>query len=176
MPFSTPRRFTNPPLVFGTFPSLHASNATLEALFLSHFFPRYIWAYAGIFYWAAMYLTHHHLLDGRWWSVPRHRILPLVLSRRSQGACSPRANRLASTLRVQDEREVVSCSLHKNSMLSARQVRRRKWTSRIALQSRVTPRSLLPCMTAHLRQYLPQRRDSPRRRREAIDIRHLSLV
>jgi membrane-associated phospholipid phosphatase len=58
--------FTNSPLVFGAFPSLHAGNATLEALFLSHFFPqttRYIWAYAGILYWATMYLTHHYLID-----------------------------------------------------------------------------------------------------------------
>ena len=58
--------FTNSPLVFGAFPSLHSGNATLEALFLSHFFPRstcYIWAYAGILYWATMYLTHHYLID-----------------------------------------------------------------------------------------------------------------
>lgn len=58
--------FTNSPLVFGAFPSLHAGNATLEALFLSHFFPqttRFIWAYAGILYWATMYLTHHYLID-----------------------------------------------------------------------------------------------------------------
>ncbi|KAF8197032.1 hypothetical protein BJ912DRAFT_1020927 [Pholiota molesta] len=58
--------FTNSPLVFGAFPSLHAGNATLEALFLSHFFPqttRYIWAYAGVLYWATMYLTHHYLID-----------------------------------------------------------------------------------------------------------------
>ncbi|KJA17350.1 hypothetical protein HYPSUDRAFT_120911, partial [Hypholoma sublateritium FD-334 SS-4] len=58
--------FTNSPLVFGAFPSLHAGNATLEALFLSHFFPqttRYIWAYASVLYWATMYLTHHYLID-----------------------------------------------------------------------------------------------------------------
>lgn len=58
--------FTNSPLVFGAFPSLHSSNATLEALFLSHFFPkytRYVWAYAGVLYWATMYLTHHYLID-----------------------------------------------------------------------------------------------------------------
>ncbi|PPQ75945.1 hypothetical protein CVT26_005849 [Gymnopilus dilepis] len=58
--------FTHSPLVFGAFPSLHAGNATLEALFLSHFFPqttRYIWAYAGVLYWATMYLTHHYLID-----------------------------------------------------------------------------------------------------------------
>ena len=58
--------FTNSPLVFGAFPSLHSGNATLEALFLSHFFPkstRYVWAYAGVLYWATMYLTHHYLID-----------------------------------------------------------------------------------------------------------------
>lgn len=58
--------FTNSPLVFGAFPSLHAGNATLEALFLSHFFPqttKFVWAYAGILYWATMYLTHHYLID-----------------------------------------------------------------------------------------------------------------
>jgi membrane-associated phospholipid phosphatase len=58
--------FGNSPLVFGAFPSLHAGCATLEALFLSHFFPqttRYIWGYAGVLYWATMYLTHHYLID-----------------------------------------------------------------------------------------------------------------
>lgn len=58
--------FTNSPLVFGAFPSLHSGIATLEAFFLSHFFPqstRYVWAYAGVLYWATMYLTHHYLID-----------------------------------------------------------------------------------------------------------------
>ncbi|KAF9442469.1 PAP2-domain-containing protein [Macrolepiota fuliginosa MF-IS2] len=58
--------FSNSPVVFGAFPSLHAACATMEALFLSHFFPqttRYVWAYAGILYWATMYLTHHYLID-----------------------------------------------------------------------------------------------------------------
>ncbi|KAJ3570737.1 hypothetical protein NP233_g4199 [Leucocoprinus birnbaumii] len=58
--------FSNSPVVFGAFPSLHAACATMEALFLSHFFPqttRYAWAYAGILYWATMYLTHHYLID-----------------------------------------------------------------------------------------------------------------
>ncbi|KAL0563124.1 Phosphatidylinositol:ceramide phosphoinositol transferase (IPC synthase) [Marasmius crinis-equi] len=58
--------FTNSPLVFGAFPSLHSGAATLEALFLSHFFPqttKYAWAYAGVLYWATMYLTHHYLVD-----------------------------------------------------------------------------------------------------------------
>jgi len=58
--------FSNSPVVFGAFPSLHSGNATLEALFLSHFFPqvtKYVWAYAGVLYWATMYLTHHYLID-----------------------------------------------------------------------------------------------------------------
>lgn len=58
--------FSNSPVVFGAFPSLHSGNATLEALFLSHFFPqatKFIWAYAAVLYWATMYLTHHYLID-----------------------------------------------------------------------------------------------------------------
>ncbi|TFK38489.1 hypothetical protein BDQ12DRAFT_113539 [Crucibulum laeve] len=58
--------FSNSPLVFGAFPSLHAGWATIEALFLSHFFPqttKYIWTYVGVLYWATMYLTHHYLID-----------------------------------------------------------------------------------------------------------------
>jgi len=58
--------FSNAPLVFGAFPSLHAGNATTCALFISHFWPfagPYAFAYAGILYWATMYLTHHYLID-----------------------------------------------------------------------------------------------------------------
>jgi membrane-associated phospholipid phosphatase len=58
--------FSNSPLVFGAFPSLHSACATLEALFLSHFFPwstPYVWGYAGVLYWSTMYLTHHYLID-----------------------------------------------------------------------------------------------------------------
>lgn len=58
--------FGNSPLIFGAFPSLHAGCATIEALFLSHFFPqttRYVWGYVGVLYWATMYLTHHYLID-----------------------------------------------------------------------------------------------------------------
>ncbi|KAG9102510.1 Aureobasidin resistance protein Aur1 [Ceratobasidium sp. 370] len=32
--------FSSSPLVFGAFPSLHSGSATIEALFISHFFPR----------------------------------------------------------------------------------------------------------------------------------------
>ena len=58
--------FSNAPLVFGAFPSLHAGNATTCALIISHFWPfagPYAFAYAGILYWATMYLTHHYLID-----------------------------------------------------------------------------------------------------------------
>jgi membrane-associated phospholipid phosphatase len=58
--------FSNSPVIFGAFPSLHSACATIEALFLSHFFPQttpFAWTYAGILYWATMYLTHHYLID-----------------------------------------------------------------------------------------------------------------
>ncbi|CCM00220.1 uncharacterized protein FIBRA_02248 [Fibroporia radiculosa] len=58
--------FGNSPVVFGAFPSLHSGCATMEALFISHFFPwatRYVWTYTAILYWATMYLTHHYLID-----------------------------------------------------------------------------------------------------------------
>ncbi|KAG6813311.1 hypothetical protein H0H92_012124 [Tricholoma furcatifolium] len=58
--------FSNAPVVFGAFPSLHSACATIEALFMSHFFPqttRYVWIYTGVLYWATMYLTHHYLID-----------------------------------------------------------------------------------------------------------------
>ncbi|CAE6439326.1 unnamed protein product [Rhizoctonia solani] len=58
--------FSASPVVFGAFPSLHSGCATMEALFISHFFPklrRYIWGYAALLYWATMYLTHHYLID-----------------------------------------------------------------------------------------------------------------
>lgn len=58
--------FSGAPVVFGAFPSLHAGHATLEALFVSHFFPsltRFAWTYACILYWATMYLAHHYLID-----------------------------------------------------------------------------------------------------------------
>ncbi|OCB87617.1 PAP2-domain-containing protein [Sanghuangporus baumii] len=60
------KTFASSPVVFGAFPSLHAGNATIEALFWSHFFPHLrtvAWAYAGVLYWATMYLTHHYLVD-----------------------------------------------------------------------------------------------------------------
>lgn len=58
--------FSTAPVVFGAFPSLHAGSATMAVLFISHFWPWlrvYAWAYAGVLYWATMYLTHHYLID-----------------------------------------------------------------------------------------------------------------
>lgn len=58
--------FSNSPLVFGAFPSLHAGWATLGALFITHFWQgtaRYVWMYVSVLYWSTMYLTHHYLID-----------------------------------------------------------------------------------------------------------------
>ncbi|KZT00112.1 PAP2-domain-containing protein [Laetiporus sulphureus 93-53] len=58
--------FSNSPVIFGAFPSLHSACATMEALFVSYFFPqatRYVWTYTAVLYWATMYLTHHYLID-----------------------------------------------------------------------------------------------------------------
>ncbi|KAI0045931.1 PAP2-domain-containing protein [Auriscalpium vulgare] len=58
--------FSNSPVIFGAFPSLHSGCATMEALFISHFFPqttKYAWGYASVLWWATMYLTHHYLID-----------------------------------------------------------------------------------------------------------------
>nr|BAA19190.1 Aur1 [Schizosaccharomyces pombe] len=58
--------FSNSPVVFGAFPSLHAGWAMLEALFLSHVFPRYRFCFYGYVLWlcwCTMYLTHHYFVD-----------------------------------------------------------------------------------------------------------------
>ncbi|RFU30864.1 Peroxidase, partial [Scytalidium lignicola] len=58
--------FTASPLVFGAFPSLHSANAVLEALFMSHCFPKLrplFIAYAMWMWWATMYLSHHYAVD-----------------------------------------------------------------------------------------------------------------
>jgi inositol phosphorylceramide synthase catalytic subunit len=83
--------FSNAPVPFGAFPSLHAGSATMEALFCSYFFPLAItffkprngvpagkngrwqglrldvrilyWLYAAWLYWCTMYLMHHYLID-----------------------------------------------------------------------------------------------------------------
>ncbi|KAI9841377.1 MAG: Aureobasidin resistance protein Aur1 [Thelocarpon superellum] len=58
--------FTASPVVFGAFPSLHAGCATIEALFLSHLFPRlrpFFVMYTIWIWWATMYLSHHYAVD-----------------------------------------------------------------------------------------------------------------
>ena len=58
--------FTASPMVFGAFPSLHAGNATIEALFMSHVFPRFrplFVMYTLWLWWATMYLQHHYAVD-----------------------------------------------------------------------------------------------------------------
>lgn len=58
--------FTNSPLVFGAFPSLHAGSAVIEALFMSYCFPRFrpfFAAYTMWLWWATMYLSHHYAVD-----------------------------------------------------------------------------------------------------------------
>lgn len=51
------KTFTGAPVPFGAFPSLHAGCSTMEALFLSHFFPKgraYYWIYVFWLYWSTM--------------------------------------------------------------------------------------------------------------------------
>lgn len=58
--------FTASPMVFGAMPSLHAGSATIEALFLSHVFPRGKWIFYGYtlwIWWATLYLQHHYAVD-----------------------------------------------------------------------------------------------------------------
>lgn len=58
--------FTNAPVPFGAFPSLHAGCSTADALLLNHFFPQYRFVYIAYvlwLYWSTMYLTHHYLID-----------------------------------------------------------------------------------------------------------------
>ncbi|KAG8162270.1 hypothetical protein KVR01_008035 [Diaporthe batatas] len=58
--------FSTAPVPFGAFPSLHAANATLEALFMSYCFPRarsLFIMYVAWLCWATMYLNHHYAVD-----------------------------------------------------------------------------------------------------------------
>ncbi|GAA6018921.1 hypothetical protein JCM10207_009199 [Rhodosporidiobolus poonsookiae] len=60
------KTFSGAPVPFGAFPSLHAGCSTMEALFMSHFFPKgrvFYWIYVFWLYWSTMYLTHHYLID-----------------------------------------------------------------------------------------------------------------
>lgn len=79
--------FTTAPVPFGAFPSLHAADAILEALFLSYCFPRFralFIAYVGWILWATMYLNHHYAVDlvagglcaGIFYYVARQNFLP----------------------------------------------------------------------------------------------------
>lgn len=58
--------FRQSPVVFGAFPSLHAADSTLAALFMSHVFPRLkplFVTYTLWMWWATMYLSHHYAVD-----------------------------------------------------------------------------------------------------------------
>ncbi|KAL7619443.1 Phosphatidylinositol:ceramide phosphoinositol transferase (IPC synthase) [Parahypoxylon ruwenzoriense] len=58
--------FTTAPVPFGAFPSLHAADAILEALFISFCFPRLkalCTFYVCWICWATMYLNHHYAVD-----------------------------------------------------------------------------------------------------------------
>lgn len=58
--------FSNSPVIFGAFPSLHSGCAVMEVLFLSWLFPRMRfvwWGYACWLWWLTMYLTHHYFID-----------------------------------------------------------------------------------------------------------------
>ena len=58
--------FTTAPVPFGAFPSLHAADAILEALFLQYCFPRFrpfFVFYAVWISWSTMYLNHHYAVD-----------------------------------------------------------------------------------------------------------------
>lgn len=58
--------FTNAPVPFGAFPSLHSGCATMEAMFLSYIFPKFApvwWGYVFWLWWCTMYLTHHYFID-----------------------------------------------------------------------------------------------------------------
>ena len=54
------------PLVFGALPSLHAAFATVEALAMSHVFPRltsFFVLYVVWLWWSTVYLGHHYVID-----------------------------------------------------------------------------------------------------------------
>ncbi|KAI1479672.1 PAP2-domain-containing protein [Daldinia eschscholtzii] len=58
--------FTTAPVPFGAFPSLHAADAILEALFISYVFPKLkglCLFYVCWICWATMYLNHHYAVD-----------------------------------------------------------------------------------------------------------------
>ncbi|KAI5956593.1 AUR1 [Candida jiufengensis] len=58
--------FSNSPVIFGAFPSLHSGCCIMEVLFMCWLFPRlkplFVF-YAGWLWWSTMYLTHHYFID-----------------------------------------------------------------------------------------------------------------
>ncbi|KAK6200051.1 Aureobasidin A resistance protein [Scheffersomyces amazonensis] len=58
--------FSNSPVIFGAFPSLHSGCAIMDVLFLCWLFPKYKyvwWTYGSWLWWSTMYLTHHYFID-----------------------------------------------------------------------------------------------------------------
>lgn len=58
--------FSNSPVIFGAFPSLHSGCSVMDVLFLCWLFPKFKivwWGYASWLWWSTMYLTHHYFID-----------------------------------------------------------------------------------------------------------------
>lgn len=58
--------FSNAPVIFGAFPSLHSGCAIMDVFFLTYLFPKYRvvwWGYGTWLWWSTMYLTHHYFID-----------------------------------------------------------------------------------------------------------------
>ncbi|ODV78829.1 Aureobasidin A resistance protein [Suhomyces tanzawaensis NRRL Y-17324] len=58
--------FSNSPVIFGAFPSLHSGCSVMDVLFLCWLFPKFRivwWGYATWLWWSTMYLTHHYFID-----------------------------------------------------------------------------------------------------------------
>lgn len=58
--------FSNSPIIFGAFPSLHSACTVMDVLFLCWLFPKYRvvwWGWATWLWWSTMYLTHHYFID-----------------------------------------------------------------------------------------------------------------
>ncbi|KAI5964324.1 AUR1 [Candida pseudojiufengensis] len=58
--------FSNSPVIFGAFPSLHSGCCIMEVLFMCWLFPKlkplFVF-YASWLWWSTMYLTHHYFID-----------------------------------------------------------------------------------------------------------------
>lgn len=82
--------FTGSPMVFGAFPSLHAGSAVMEALFMSHVFPRmrpFFVFYAMWLWWATMYLSHHYVVDLVGGSIRKYPSIFSIRLRLTQHSC-----------------------------------------------------------------------------------------